>query len=173
MSTEKGQDNLAQYVNKMIKDVKASHRGREDQLSQAAQGYKNRLESVVRRHEELLCAYRDLRSQVEALGLSDLDLGPDERELIVSDSDLQSAQQKEILKLQAELHSLRINMKQVSKFISLGLKLFYLFQCSTVSLASKCTWCYVTSVTMPGSSKAICWLVRFSTLAPSVKPSHI
>ena len=97
----------------MLKDVKTSHRGREEQLSQAAQSYKTRLETVVRRHEELLCAYRDIRAQVEALGLNELDLGPDEHELIISDASLQSSQQKEIVRLQTELHRLRISNKQV------------------------------------------------------------
>lgn len=68
---------------------------------------------VVRRHEELLCAYRDLRAQVELLGRDDLDLGPDEHEMMITDAELQSAQQKEIVRLQSEIHNLRINNKRV------------------------------------------------------------
>ena len=69
---------------------------------------------IVRKHEELLCAYRDLRAQVELLGRDDLDLGPDEHEMIITDAELQSAQQKEIVRLQSELHNLKINNKRVS-----------------------------------------------------------
>lgn len=105
------EDNMAKFVNKMIKDIKAAHQSRENQLSSAAQSYKNRLEKVVRRHEELLCAYREVRSQLEASGLDEIDLGPDEHELVISDAELQSSQQKEILRLQSELHSLKMGKK--------------------------------------------------------------
>ena len=69
---------------------------------------------IVRKHEELLCAYRDLRAQVELLGRDELDLGPDEHEMIITDAELQSAQQKEIVRLQSELHNIKINNKRVS-----------------------------------------------------------
>lgn len=68
---------------------------------------------TVKKHEELLCAYRDLRSQVEMLGRDDLDLGPDEHELIMTEAELQSSQQREIVKLQSELHNIKINNKLV------------------------------------------------------------
>ena len=42
----------------MIKDLKKAHHVREEQLSTAAQGYKQQLQQVVRKHEELLVAYR-------------------------------------------------------------------------------------------------------------------
>ena len=46
MGKDQAEESLAQYVNKMIKDVKSAHRNREDQLSQAAQSYKHRLERM-------------------------------------------------------------------------------------------------------------------------------
>ena len=52
---------------------------------------------------------------MELLGRDDLDLGPDEHEMTITDAELQSAQQKEIVRLQSELHNLRINNKRVSK----------------------------------------------------------
>ena len=52
---------------------------------------------------------------MELLGRDDLDLGPDEHEMIITDAELQSAQQKEIVRLQSELHNLKINNKRVSK----------------------------------------------------------
>jgi len=111
------------------KDMKSAHRSREDQLSQAAQGYKTRLHNVVRRHEELLCAYRDLRAQVEVIGLDDLELGPDERELQVSDADLQSSQQKEILRLQSEVHRLKMSQLVSGRFcISIYVNLVFYFR---------------------------------------------
>mgnify|MGYP001792405202 FL=1 len=52
---------------------------------------------------------------MELLGRDDLDLGPDEHEMTITDAELQSAQQKEIVRLQSELHNLKINNKRVSK----------------------------------------------------------
>lgn len=128
-TNQKGEESLAQYVNKMMKDMKSAHRSREGQLSQAAQGYKTRLHNVVRRHEELLCAYRDLRAQVEVIGLDDLELGPDERELQVSDADLQSSQQKEILRLQSEVHRLKMSQLVSGRFcISIYVNLVFYFR---------------------------------------------
>lgn len=112
--TAVGEESMAVFVNKMIKDLKTAHKTREEQLSQAAQSYKDRLDRTVKRHEEMLCAYRDLRAQVEALGMDDLDLGPDEHELVLSEPALQSSQQREIVRLQTELHSLRMQLKVVS-----------------------------------------------------------
>lgn len=109
--TDIGEESMAAFVNKMIKDLKVAHKTREEQLSQAAQRFKDRLDSTVKRHEEMLCAYRDLRAQVEARGLDDLDLGPDEHELTLSEPALQSSQQKEIVKLQTEVHSLKMQLK--------------------------------------------------------------
>ena len=51
-------EKMKKYVDEMLKDLKKAHGVREDQLSQAAQGYKARLEKTLRRHEELLVAYR-------------------------------------------------------------------------------------------------------------------
>ena len=45
-------------MEKMIKDLKKAHKSREQQLSEAAQNYKNKVQKVVKKHEELLTAYR-------------------------------------------------------------------------------------------------------------------
>lgn len=112
---------MAKFINQKLKSLKSAYKDRENQLAEAAHAYKTRLESVVRRHEELLCAYRDLRSQVEGgehLADDEVDLGPEEHELVMADSDLQSSQQKEIIRLQAEIHKAKslIN-KQVMRLI--------------------------------------------------------
>ena len=51
---------------------------------------------------------RDVRSQLEAME-GDMDMIPDEYDLIISDADLQSSQQKEIVRLQTEMHRLKMN----------------------------------------------------------------
>ena len=45
-------------VQDMLKELKRAHKLREDQLSSAAQMYKDRTTQVVRKHEELLVVFR-------------------------------------------------------------------------------------------------------------------
>ena len=52
------QQQMKQYMDNMLKDLKRAHKVREEQLSQAAQSFKKRMNSTVKRHEELLVAYR-------------------------------------------------------------------------------------------------------------------
>ena len=45
-------------VNEMLKELKRAHKIRQEQLSNAAEMYRNRAAKVNRKHEELLVAYR-------------------------------------------------------------------------------------------------------------------
>ena len=49
---------LKEYVDSMLKDITMSHKEREDQLSQAAQGYREAKRHYMHKYEELLCAFR-------------------------------------------------------------------------------------------------------------------
>lgn len=49
---------MREYVNVMLKDLKKSHKQREEQLSSAAQGYKQRVQQVTQKCEELIVVYR-------------------------------------------------------------------------------------------------------------------
>ena len=51
---------MKQYIDGMLKDLRRAHKVREEQLSQAAQSFKKRSEKAVSRHEELLVAYRSV-----------------------------------------------------------------------------------------------------------------
>jgi archaellum component FlaC len=110
---------MTQYVEDMLNDMKRLHHTREEQLSAAANTYRQRLEQTVRRHEELLMAYRDLRQQVEARGLTDVELGPDEHNMrLHTEPELASRQQRVIERLrddltqkQAELDALKLRMR--------------------------------------------------------------
>jgi hypothetical protein len=46
------------YVDNMLKDITMSHKDREDQLSQAAQQYREQKRKFAHKYEELLVAYR-------------------------------------------------------------------------------------------------------------------
>jgi phosphate uptake regulator len=49
---------MKDYVNDMLKDLKVAYREREDQLSEVAQNYKRRLDTVAHKHQQLIVAYR-------------------------------------------------------------------------------------------------------------------
>ena len=49
---------MTHYIEDMLDDLKRAHRVREEQLSSAANVYRQRLDSVVSQHEQLLVAYR-------------------------------------------------------------------------------------------------------------------
>jgi len=49
---------MTHYVEDMLDNLKRAHRIREEQLSAAANTYRNQLEKVVSQHEQLLVGYR-------------------------------------------------------------------------------------------------------------------
>jgi len=53
-----GGGELKKYMEEMLNDLRTMHRSREEQLSSAAQSYRQRMKDVIRRHEELLVSYR-------------------------------------------------------------------------------------------------------------------
>ena len=49
---------LKDYVDNMLKDIQMAHKQREDQLSQAAQGYREAKRKYMTKYESLLIAFR-------------------------------------------------------------------------------------------------------------------
>ncbi|CAG5116404.1 unnamed protein product [Candidula unifasciata] len=101
---------MREYCDNMLKDIRKSHREREDQLSQAAQTFKKRLQNAIHSYEQVLVAYRNLRQTCEARGFDRADLGPDETELKLGDTEIQSSHLKELDKTKSELAKLRSEM---------------------------------------------------------------
>lgn len=109
----KADEGMAQYINRMLKDMKALHRLREEQLGEAARQSNARVQSVVRQHEELLAAYRELQSEAESRGLAPpVRLAPEPYQLQFTDLDLHTLQEKEIQRLDSELRRLREQMDE-------------------------------------------------------------
>ena len=52
----KRDNKMKQYVDTMMKDIRRSHKEREDQLSTAAQQYRDRTRNLAHKYEELLIA---------------------------------------------------------------------------------------------------------------------
>ncbi|BFZ17066.1 hypothetical protein BsWGS_20104 [Bradybaena similaris] len=101
---------LREYCDNMLKDIRKSHREREDQLSQAAQTFKKRLQNAIHSYEQVLIAYRNLRQTCEARGFDRADLGPEETELKLGDTEIQSSHLKELDKTKSELAKVRSEM---------------------------------------------------------------
>ncbi|XP_053394092.1 coiled-coil domain-containing protein 78-like isoform X2 [Mercenaria mercenaria] len=95
------------YVDNMLKDITMSHKDREDQLSHAAQQYREQKRKFAHKYEELLVAYRNLRLTCEQRGIDPIDLGPDEHKLSMSDSDITTNHLKEINRLKSERDEIR------------------------------------------------------------------
>ncbi|XP_048255724.1 coiled-coil domain-containing protein 78-like isoform X2 [Haliotis rufescens] len=98
---------MREYADGMMKDIKRSHREREDQLSHAAQSFKARLKKANRRYEEALVAHWNLRQTCENRGIDTVDMGPDALAINLTDGEIQSAHLKEIGRLQSELNNYR------------------------------------------------------------------
>lgn len=54
----KNEKKMKVYVDNMLKDITMSHKEREDQLSHAAQQYREQKRKFAHKYEELLVAYR-------------------------------------------------------------------------------------------------------------------
>ncbi|XP_015498058.1 coiled-coil domain-containing protein 78 isoform X10 [Parus major] len=52
-----GQAAMKNFVESMLKDIRASYKSREEQLARAARGYKKRMKDLAKKHENLLIAY--------------------------------------------------------------------------------------------------------------------
>lgn len=97
------EERLRDYCDQMLKDIKRSHKEREQQLSEAAQNYRQRLQKTVHDYEELLIAYRNLRQTCEMRGFEVADLGPDEYELKLSEQEVQTSHLRELDRVRGEL----------------------------------------------------------------------
>ena len=58
MPDGKREKRMKQYVENMLKDITMSHKEREEQLSRAAQQYREGKRHYMHKFEELLVAYR-------------------------------------------------------------------------------------------------------------------
>ncbi|XP_067407182.1 coiled-coil domain-containing protein 78 [Emydura macquarii macquarii] len=118
---------MKRFVDSMLKDIRAAHKSREEQLAGAARGYKKRMQNLVKRHENLLIAYRMQRVQIQSQGSSEMDPGPPEFHFTITDSELLTSTTQELnqlredkAKLEAQLHDLQAKTRP-SESSALGL----------------------------------------------------
>ncbi|KFV84054.1 Coiled-coil domain-containing protein 78, partial [Struthio camelus australis] len=112
---------MKRFVDSMLKDIKASHKSREEQLAGAARGYKKRMKNLVKKHENLLIAYRMQREQIQALGSSDMDSGPAEFHFSITDSELLTNTTQELNRLREDKAKLEMELHELQEKVAAGL----------------------------------------------------
>ncbi|XP_050824218.1 coiled-coil domain-containing protein 78 isoform X1 [Gopherus flavomarginatus] len=117
---------MKRFVDDMLKDIRAAYKSREEQLAGAVRGYKKRMQNLVKRHENLLIAYRMQREQIQSQGSSEMDPGPPEFHFTITDSELLTSTTQELnqlredkAKLERQLHELQ-EKKRLSESAALG-----------------------------------------------------
>ncbi|NXA50633.1 CCD78 protein, partial [Nothocercus julius] len=112
---------MKHFVDSMLKDIKASHKSREEQLAGAARGYKKRMRNLVKKHENLLIAYRMQREQIQALGSSDMDSGPAEFHFSITDPELLTNTTQELNRLREDKAKLEMQLHELQEKVVVGL----------------------------------------------------
>ncbi|XP_072916398.1 coiled-coil domain-containing protein 78 isoform X2 [Hemitrygon akajei] len=111
---------LKKFVDSMLKDIRSAYRLREEQLATAARNYKKRMQNVFKKHEYLLIAYRMQREQILSLGNKDLDPGPSEMTLAITDGELLNHQSQELNRLREDKARLEGQLRDLQEKIRLG-----------------------------------------------------
>ncbi|NWS27767.1 CCD78 protein, partial [Polioptila caerulea] len=114
-----GQAAMKNFVDSMLKDIRASYKSREEQLARAARGYKKRMKDLARKHENLLIAYGLQREQIRALGSSAMDCGPAELHFSITDPELLTNSSRELNRLWEEKAKLEMQLQELQKGLDL------------------------------------------------------
>ncbi|KAM9555263.1 coiled-coil domain-containing protein 78 [Guaruba guarouba] len=106
---------MKRFVDSMLKDIRASYRAREEQLARAARGYKKRMKDLVKKHENLLIAYRLQREQIRSLGSTAADCGPAELHFSITDPELLTNTTRELNRLREDKAKLEMQLHELQK----------------------------------------------------------
>ncbi|XP_069503105.1 coiled-coil domain-containing protein 78 [Ambystoma mexicanum] len=114
------QAHMKRFVDSMLKDIRTSHKSREEQLAAATRGYKKRTQNVLKRHESLLIAYRMQREQILAQESNEMDPGPPEHHFTISDTELLSSTTQELNRLREDKARLETQIQELKEKVRLG-----------------------------------------------------
>ncbi|NXV23231.1 CCD78 protein, partial [Cepphus grylle] len=109
---------MKRFVDSMLKDIRASYKSREEQLAGAARGYKKRMKNLVKKHENLLIAYRLQREQIRSLGSSATDCGPAELHFSITDPELLTNTTRELNRLREDKARLEMQLHELQKVVA-------------------------------------------------------
>ncbi|NWH91724.1 CCD78 protein, partial [Aegithalos caudatus] len=108
-----GQAAMRNFVDSMLRDIRASYKSREEQLARAARGYKKRLKDLAKKHENLLIAYGRQREQIRSLGSSAMDCGPAELHFSITEPELLTNSSRELNRLREEKAKLEVQLQEL------------------------------------------------------------
>ncbi|NXA89377.1 CCD78 protein, partial [Melanocharis versteri] len=114
-----GQAAMKNFVDSMLRDIRASYKSREEQLARAARGYKKRMKDLAKKHENLLIAYGLQREQIRSLGSSAMDCGPAELHFSITDPELLTNSSRELNRLREEKAKLELQLQELQKGLGL------------------------------------------------------
>ncbi|NXH52198.1 CCD78 protein, partial [Rhabdornis inornatus] len=114
-----GQAAMKNFVDSMLRDIRASYKRREEQLARAARGYKKRMKDLARKHENLLIAYGLQREQIRSLGSRAVDCGPAELHFCITDPELLTNSSRELNRLREEKAKLEMQLQELQKGLGL------------------------------------------------------
>ncbi|NWH98861.1 CCD78 protein, partial [Tichodroma muraria] len=114
-----GQAAMKNFVDSMLRDIRASYKSREEQLARAARGYKKRMKDLAKKHENLLIAYGLQREQIRSLGSSAMDCGPAELHFSITDPELLTNSSRELNRLREEKAKLQMQLQELQKGLDL------------------------------------------------------
>ncbi|NXB92313.1 CCD78 protein, partial [Vidua chalybeata] len=110
---------MKNFVDSMLRDIRASYKSREEQLARAARGYKKRMKDLAKKHENLLIAYGLQREQIRSLDSSAMDCGPAELHLSVTDPELLTNSSRELNRLREEKAKLEMQLQELQQGLDL------------------------------------------------------
>ncbi|NXW63897.1 CCD78 protein, partial [Eurystomus gularis] len=109
---------MKRFVDNMLKDIRASYKSREEQLTTVARGYKKRMKNLVKKHENLLIAYGLQREQIRSLGSSAADCGPAELHFSITDPELLLNTTRELNRLREDKAKLELQLQELQKVLA-------------------------------------------------------
>ncbi|NWS79721.1 CCD78 protein, partial [Toxostoma redivivum] len=110
---------MKNFVDSMLRDIRASYKSREEQLARAARGYRKRMKDLARKHENLLIAYGLQREQIQSLGSSAVDCGPAELHFCITDPELLTNSSRELNRLREDKAKLERQLQELQKGLGL------------------------------------------------------
>ncbi|NXC89205.1 CCD78 protein, partial [Cercotrichas coryphoeus] len=110
-----GQAAMKNFVDSVLRDIRASYKSREEQLARAARGYRKRMKDLARKHENLLIAYGLQREQIRSLGSRAVDCGPAELHFCITDPELLTNSSQELNRLREEKAKLEMQLQELQE----------------------------------------------------------
>ncbi|NXC38267.1 CCD78 protein, partial [Penelope pileata] len=113
-----GRADMKRFVDSILRDIRASYRAREEQLTGAACAYKKRMKNLAKKHENLLIAYSVQREHIRSLGSSDMDSGPAELHFAITDPELLTNTTQELNRLRENKAKLERQLHELQKVVA-------------------------------------------------------